>query len=72
MGEDVKKKVIKVRIISPYDMLGRALEAAVKRGIYRCNKYSESKIGDAQGTLLEEQIEESFWLALEDAGLEIK
>ena len=66
------KKRIRVKVISPYDSLGRALEAAIERGMNRCDKYNETPLTAGQRNVLSEQIEQSFWLAMEDAGIEVK
>lgn len=56
--------------VNIYTVLDDALDRAVTRGIARHDKYSEKPL-KANVQLLSEQIEQSFWLALEDMGVEL-
>jgi hypothetical protein len=64
-----------VRIRLKVDSRGivqEALEFAIERGMNRCDKYSETPLSDCQRATLKHEIDQSFWLALEDRGAEIR
>jgi len=64
----------KVRIkarVRAYDVVSEALVKAVQRGMNRCDKYSEKALTEGQRQLLEDQTVESFWLMMDDAGVEL-
>jgi len=58
--------------VSAYDVVSAALDSALERGFMRHDKYSEIALEPAQRTLLANEIEQSFWLALDDAGVELR
>jgi len=63
-------RVIRARV-SAYDAVDSALALGVNRGILRHDKYSIAPLrGDLR--LLENEIVSSFWLTLDDAGVELK
>jgi hypothetical protein len=68
----VKKNVIRVKIQSPYQIIGQALEYAAARACNRCDKYNELSLSESQRASLIGEFETSFWLALDDAGVEVK
>jgi len=57
--------VIKVKV-NPHQVIERALEFAINRGMNRCDKYSEVALTDGQRELLAREIQDSFWLMLEE------
>lgn len=63
-----KKVVVKV---NGYDIVVAALEYAAARACNRCDKYNEVALTEAQRSTLAKEFEQSFWLAIEDAGAEI-
>ena len=65
-------RAIRVKVASAYQVINEALERAVVRGINRCNKYARDQFEPEQRDLLLREVVESFWIALEDAGLEVK
>jgi hypothetical protein len=65
-------KALRVKVAAPHQILEETLERAVERGMNRCDKYTEEALTDAQRGLLLREVVESFWIALEDAGLEVK
>lgn len=68
----MKKKVVRVKIQSPYQMVHTALEYAGERACNRCDKYNEEALTESQRNVLIREFADSFWLALEDAGIEVK
>lgn len=69
----IKVPVLRVRVLNPYASLCEIIEHAVERGMNRCDKYSEQQsLTDGQRGLLLKEIGQSFWIALEDAGMEVK
>ena len=65
-------KAIRVRMAAPRQVVNDILERAVERGMNRCDKYNEIVLTDAQRDVLLREVVESFWIALEDAGLGVK
>jgi hypothetical protein len=57
--------------VTAFDVVAAALDTAVRRGIRRHDKYSARPL-IADCDLLVREIESSFWLALGDAGVELK
>jgi hypothetical protein len=53
--------------VDAYKVVSDAIESAVTRGMSRCDKYNDPPLTEAQ-----REVEASFWLALSDAGVEIK
>jgi hypothetical protein len=58
--------------VSAFDAVMSALNVAIQRGFMRHDKYSDTPLDQSQRGLLEREIEASFWLALDDAGVELK
>lgn len=57
--------------VDTFRVVGDALEAAIERGMRRHDKYSPITLEESQRDLLRREIEASFWLALEDAGVRL-
>lgn len=57
--------------MSAREVISIALDAAIRRGILRHDKYALTPMM-ANGDLLTDKITESFWLALDDAGVELR
>ena len=55
----------------PHEVVADALFAAIERGMNRCDKYHEEPLTEGQRSLLQREIEASFWLALADNGVEL-
>lgn len=68
----MKKLKARIVVARPVDVLGRILEEAIERGIRRHNKYHETPISDSSQSLLSSEIENSFWLGIDESGLEIR
>jgi len=69
-----KKKPSKIRVKVKQEgasIIIDALRYAVERGMNRCDKYHVLALTESQRNLLEVEISNSFWLALDDAGAEI-
>jgi hypothetical protein len=58
--------------VDVYKVVSDAIESAVTRGMSRCDKYNDPPLTEAQRATLAREVEASFWLALSDAGVEIK
>jgi len=63
-------RIIRVRV-SAADAVSAALNYAIDRGIRRHDKYATKSLR-ADTALLAGEILSSFWLALEDAGVELR
>jgi hypothetical protein len=66
----IKKIKFKVKVRA-YDAVQGALEYAARRGVMRHNKYMENQIDEASEDLLCKEIEDSFWLYMEEHGYEL-
>jgi hypothetical protein len=67
------KKVRVVRVkASGHDIVSDALEYAAVRACNRADKYNEEALTSGQRASLEREFVASFWLALDDAGAEVK
>ena len=66
-----KLKKLKVKVARPHDVIGETLLNAVERGMNRTDKYSTKPLNEQQRGLLAAEIETSFWLMLDEAGLVI-
>jgi hypothetical protein len=67
-----KTKRISVRLRDPHDVLRECLAAAIERGMDRHDKYHDVALLEVQRSLLFREIESSWWLALDDAHVEIR
>lgn len=66
-------KVVRIRVKRDgRSILIEALGYAIERGMNRCDKYSEESLTDGQRSLLLSEIENSFWLSLDEAGAEVE
>lgn len=57
--------------VDAYSVVSKAVYDAVERGMNRCDKYHEEPLTEGQRSLLQREIEASFWLALADNGVEL-
>lgn len=67
----MKRRVIRAKV-STHDVVSVALNYAIERGMNRCDKYHEEPLTEAQRGLLLREVDSSFWLALDDAGVELR
>lgn len=58
--------------ISAHGAVSAALESAIQSGMNKCDKYHEGPLTEAQRNLLLQHIDNYFWLALDEAGVELK
>jgi hypothetical protein len=68
----MKKLKAKIIVTRPVDVIGKALEDAIERGMKRHDKYSDKALSESSRSLLLKEIEDSFWLFLDEQGLEIR
>lgn len=64
------KKKIRIKV-NAFRIVSNALDAAIERGMNRCDKYNPEPLTEGQRRVLETEVVNSFWTALEDAGAEI-
>lgn len=71
MRKAPRKKQVKFKV-NTYMILHDVLEQAAARACRRCDKHNVQALTESQTASLEREFDESFWLAFEDAGLELE
>ena len=66
-----KTRVVRVKS-SGFDIVSSALDYAAERACTRCDKYNEEPLTESQRATLVREFADSFWIALDDAGAEVK
>lgn len=69
MGRAVKR--IKVKV-NGYTVISSALDAAIESAMNKCDKYNPEPLTDPQRDALRTHVGNYFWLALDEAGVELK
>lgn len=68
-----KTKRVRIQVGSGYAVLRDAIETAVKWGVHQTWKYKEEAKPDEQTIeQLAQDVNNAFWLALEEANIEVK
>lgn len=64
---------MKVRVkVDAHRVIGDALDSAIESGMNKTDKWCEYPLTAPQRNALRSQIDNYFWLALEEAGVELK
>lgn len=62
---------IRVRVkVSAYDLVCECIEYAAERACNRHDKYAENPLSEQSRALLLTELDQSFWLAVGDRGIE--
>jgi len=67
----MKRKAVRVRV-DGYAVVSEALRNGILGAMNKTDKYHERPLTDMQRGLLERHIADYFWLAIDEAGVEIK
>jgi len=69
MGRAVKRVKVKV---NGYTVVQTALDQAIESAMNKCDKYNDPGLTESQRDALRTHLGNYFWLALDEAGVELK
>lgn len=67
----MKKRRVKVKV-NPYLVVSDALDSAIVSAMNKTDKYAPEPLTESQRASIAQHLTSYFWLALDEAGVEIK